>query len=436
MVRLSLSISFFGFLVASGSFANVPAPASQIDEEAQAILPKVIEWRRHIHQYPELSNREVKTAKYVSDHLKALGLDVRTGIAKTGVLGILKGSQPGPVIALRADMDALPVQERNALPFASKEKGTYNGETVNVMHACGHDAHVAMLMGTASVLTKMRDKIKGAVVFIFQPAEEGAPIGEEGGASLMVKEGVLDNPKVDAIFGIHISSVLEVGKIRYVPGAAYAASNVLNIKVKGKQSHGAAPWNGVDPVVTGAQIILGLQTVVSRQSDITKTPVIVTIGKINAGVRNNIIPDELTMLGTIRSLDNDTHKDVMQRVKRTAEKIAESAGATAEVSFGDGNPVVFNNLDLVQRTLPSLLKSAGSENVALMEPITGAEDFAYYGLKVPAFYFQVGGMPKGQDPKTAPSHHSPDFFIDDSRLDVGVKAFTNIVFDYVSPAQK
>lgn len=402
----------------------------EIDAATARIMSKVIEWRRHIHRYPELGNREVKTAKYVEDHLRRLGLEVRTGIAKTGVVGILKGAQPGPVIGLRADMDALPVTERNSLPYASKEITDYNGQKVGVMHACGHDTHVAMLMGAAEVLAGMKDKIKGTVVFIFQPAEEGPPPGEEGGAPLMVKEGVMDNPKIDAIFGIHIDSQAEAGTIEYKSGAIMASSDWFEIKVKGRQTHGAYPWLGTDPIAAATQIYTGLQMIVSRQSDLSKAPVVITVGRINGGIRENIIPEELTMAGTIRTLDSGMQKDVHQRIRTTAQRIAESMGATVEVTIDTKTLVTYNTPDLVTKMLPSLQKSAGKENVRETTWATGAEDFSYFGEKAPAFYFTVGGMRKGQDPKTAPAHHTPDFAIDDSRLDIGIKAFANIVLDY------
>ncbi len=427
MKRVVLSV----FIIISVAFSGIAADMSgEIEAATAKVMPKVIEWRRHIHQYPELSNREVKTAKYVEEHLRKLGLEVRTGIAKTGVVGILKGSQPGPVIGLRADMDALPVTERNSLPFASKATGEYNGQTVGVMHACGHDTHVAMLMGAAEVLAGMKDKVKGTVVFIFQPAEEGPPTGEEGGAPLMIKEGVMDNPKIDAIFGIHINSQTEAGTIKYKSGAVMASSDWFQIKVKGRQTHGAYPWLGNDPIAAAAQIYNGLQMIVSRQSELTKAPVVITVGKINAGVRENIIPEELTMAGTIRTLDSAMQKDVHQKLRLTVQKIAESMGTTAEVSIDTKTLVTYNTPDLVRKMLPSLEKAAGKENVRVAEWVTGAEDFSFFGEKAPSFYFVVGGMPKGKDPKTAAPHHTPDFFIDDSRLDVGVKAFANIVFDY------
>jgi len=406
-----------------------------IDAATAKIMVKVVEWRRHIHQYPELGNQETKTAKYVEDHLRRLGMEVRTGVAKTGVVGILKGSQPGPVIGLRADMDGLPVTERNSLPFASKEKAVFNGLNVGVMHACGHDSHVAMLMGTAEVLAGMKDKLRGTVVFIFQPAEEGPPAGEEGGAPLMVKEGVMDNPKIDAIFGIHINSQTEIGKIRYKSGATMAASDWFSIKVKGKQTHGSQPWAGIDPIATATQIYTGLQMIVARQSELTKAPVVITVGRINGGVRENIIPEEMTMSGTIRTLDSAMQKDVHEKIRNTATKIAESMGATAEVSIDTKTLVTYNTPELVQAMLPSLQKAAGKENVIESEWTTGAEDFSYFGEKAPSFYFFVGGMPKGKNPKEAAPHHTPDFYIDDSRLDIGIKAFCNIVFDYVKDGQ-
>ena len=402
----------------------------EIEAATAKIMPQVVEWRRFIHQHPELGNREVNTAKLVADHLRKLGIEVRTGIAKTGVVGILKGGQPGPVIGLRADMDGLPVTERVDVPFKSTVKTEYNGQTVGVMHACGHDTHVAMLLGTATVLTGMKDKIKGTVVFIFQPAEEGPPAGEEGGAPLMVKEGVMDNPKIDAIFGIHINSGTEIGTIKYKSGSTMAASDWFTIKIKGRQTHGAYPWLGIDPIAVATQIYTGLQMIVARQSDLPKAPVVITVGRMSAGVRENIIPEEVTMAGTIRTLDAEMQTEVHEKIRRTATKIAESMGATAEVTIDRKAPVTYNTPELVRQMLPSLEKAAGKANVQEGEWVTGAEDFAFFREKAPAFYFFVGGMPKGGNPKTVPAHHTPDFFIDDSRLDVGIKAFCNIVFDY------
>ena len=427
MKKLLLTILVLVSTVTAGFATDM---SREIDAATAKLVPKLVEWRRHLHQYPELSNREVKTAKFVEEHLRKLGLEVRTGVAKTGVVAILKGSQPGPVIGLRADMDALPVTERNALAFASKEKGDYNGQTVGVMHACGHDTHVAMLMGAAEVLTGLKDKIKGTVVFIFQPAEEGPPAGEEGGAPLMIKEGVMDNPKIDVIFGLHINSLTEIGKIKYKSGAAMASSDWFSIKVKGKQTHGSQPWLGVDPIAAATQIYTGLQMIVARESELTKAPVVITVGKINGGVRENIISEEMTMSGTIRTLDSAMQKEVHEKIRLTATKIAESMGATAEVSIDTKTLVTYNTPELVKKMPPSLAKAVGSENVIEDNWTTGAEDFSFYGTKAPSFFFFVGGMPKGKNPKEAAPHHTPDFFIDDSRLDVGVKAFCNIVFDY------
>lgn len=423
-------LAAFSTLVCLATSSFAIDMSREIDAATAKVLPQVVEWRRFIHQHPELSNREVNTARFVADNLTKLGIEVRTGIAKTGVVGILKGGLPGPVIGLRADMDALPVTERNSLPFASKETAEFNGQKVGVMHACGHDSHVAMLLGTATVLAGMKEKIKGTVVLIFQPAEEGPPAGETGGAPDMVREGVMDNPKIDAIFGIHINSQTEIGKIKYKSGATMAASDWFSIKVKGKQTHGSQPWSGIDPIAVATQIYTGLQMIVARESELTKAPVVITVGRINGGVRENIIPEEMTMSGTIRTLDAVMQKDVHEKIRLTATKIAESMGATAEVSIDTKALVTYNTPDLVRRMLPSLEKAAGKDNVIETEWTTGAEDFSYFGEKAPAFYFFIGGMPKGQDPKKAAAHHTPDFYIDDTRLDVGIKAFANIVFDY------
>lgn len=425
-MRKSFIAFFLIFSICAPSFAI--DMSREIEAATAKIMPQIIQWRRHIHQNPELGNREFQTAKYIEAHLRKLGFEVRTGIAKTGVVGVLKGALAGPVIGLRADMDGLPVTERNSLPFKSNAKAEYNGQPVGVMHACGHDAHVAMLMGAAEVLAGMKSKLKGTVVFIFQPAEEGPPAGEEGGAPLMVKEGVMDNPKIDAIFGIHISSGLEVGKIAYKSGSVMAASDWFSIRVKGKQTHGAYPWAGVDPIAVATQIYTGLQMIVSRQSNLPKAPVVITVGRMSAGIRENIIPEEVTMAGTIRTLDSEMQKDVHARIRLTATKIAESMGATAEVSIETKAPVTYNTPELVKKMLPSLEKATGRDNLFEGEWVTGAEDFAFFREKAPAFYFWVGGMTKGST--SAFPHHTPDFYIDDSRLDVGVKAFANIVFDY------
>ena len=404
--------------------------SATIAAKAAAIQSKLVEWRRQIHQHPELGNREFKTSAFIAEHLKSLGLEVQMNVAKTGVVALLKGGKPGPVMALRSDMDALPVKERVNIPFASIDSADYNGQHVPVMHACGHDAHIAMLLGTAEVLAAMKKDIRGTVKFIFQPAEEGAPIGEEGGASLMVKEDVMDNPKVDVIFGLHIESWIPAGEIRYKPGAFMASSDWFKIKVTGRSTHGGKPWLGVDPIAISAQIIEGLQQIVSRQSELTKGPVVITVGKIAGGSRNNIISDDCTMDGTIRTFDEGMKKDVWARIKNTAEKIAEAGGATATVSFDNKTLVTYNDPALVEKLIPSLRMAAGSDHVKLMDWITEAEDFSYYGTKAPAFFFHFGGMPVGYETKTAPSNHSPDFMIDDSQLYVGVKTFCQLIFDY------
>ena len=399
---------------------------------ADKIESKCIAWRRDIHQHPELGNNEYRTAKLIADHLRKLGLEVKENVAKTGVVGILKGNTPGPCIALRADIDALPIIERPNDPFASSVKSTYNGQEVGVMHACGHDTHVAMLMSVAEILTGMKNELKGTIKFIFQPAEEGPPEGEEGGAPLMIKEGVMDNPKVDVIFGMHIQSSVEVGQIQYKPGAFMASSDWFTIKVKGKGSHGSQPWLGIDPISVSAQIIAGLQTIVSRQSELTKAPVVITVGKIEGGVRSNIIPEECIMYGTIRTLDGNMQKDVHEKIKTTAINIAEAGGATAEVFIDTKTIVTYNDPELVKKMLPSLISAAGNENVKERGWVTGAEDFSYYGTKAPAFFFYLGGMPRGKDPKNAPPHHTPDFFIDESGMKTGIKAFCSLVIDYMN----
>jgi len=417
-------------LLPSLAFAQTNETA--LHENIKAIMPKVMEWRRNFHQHPELSNREYKTGAFVAEYLKSLGLEVKYPIAKTGVAGILKGGKPGPVIALRADMDALPLTERNDLSFKSAVTDTFNNQTVGVMHACGHDAHTAMLMGTATVLSKMKKDIAGTVVFLFQPAEEGGPEGEEAGAPLMVKEGVLDNPKVEAVFGLHIMSFIETGTIAYKQGAFMASSDWFTITVNGKGSHGSQPWLSVDPVVISAQIITGLQTIVSRQEDITKAPVVISVGSVSSGNRPNIIPEQCVLRGTIRTLDSKTRKDVFERMKRTAENIAASAGATANIIFDEKTLVTYNEPSLVNQVLPALQAAAGKEKVTLSNWFTYSEDFSYYGEKAPSFFFYIGGMPKGNDPAKAPAHHTADFYIDESGFDIGVKAFCEIVFNYAA----
>jgi amidohydrolase len=408
--------------------------AGKVSKAADKIESKVIAWRRDFHEHPELGNLEIRTAQVVAKHLAALGIEVKTGVAKTGVIGLLRGDKPGPVVALRADMDGLPVIERTALPFASKAKSVYNGNEVGVMHACGHDTHLAILMGVAEILSSMKNDLKGTVKFIFQPAEEGVPAGEEGGAELMVKEGVLENPKVDAIFGLHINSQTEVGKISYRPGGTMAGVNDMKITVKGKSAHGAYPWFSVDPIVVSAQIINNLQSIVSRNLDVTENAGVVTIGAIHGGNRSNIIPEQVEMLGTVRALSIEDEKMLIQRIKEVATKTAESAGAVAEVKipYSSHYPVTFNDVKLTEKMLPVLQKTAGAENVQLKPAVTGAEDFSFFQQKVPGLFIFLGGMPKGKDPKTAAPHHTPDFYIDESGLKLGVKALANLAIDYLN----
>ncbi|WP_126974279.1 amidohydrolase [Gynurincola endophyticus] len=433
MRKFHQGLLFALLLPAFGAAQKKTSIDQLIVSNANDILPQVIEWRRHLHQYPELSNREEKTAQYIAEKLRAMGIEVQTGIGKHGVVGILKGKNAGPVVALRADMDGLPVLERANLPYKSVEKGEYNGETVPVMHACGHDSHMAMLLGAAKVLTTLKDQLSGTVKFIFQPAEEGAPDGEEGGAPLMIKEGVMQNPKVDAIFGIHISAQLPIGTIAYKSGPFMAASDWFKIIVNGKQSHGSTPWTGVDPIVVGTTITNALQTIVSRQSDLTKAPVVITVGKFHSGVRSNIIPEQAILEGTIRTLDKNMQEEVHARIIKVSREVGEAMGARIDVSIDKKTALTYNDPALVERTLPSLEKAVGGkQNLVQSTWITGAEDFSFYGEHAPAFFFNVGGRPANVSLEASFPHHTPDFILDDSRLDVGVKAFVQIVFDYTN----
>jgi len=395
---------------------------------------KVIDWRRHIHQNPELSNREFKTAKLIEQHLRDLGLEVQTGVAHTGVVGVLKGDLPGKVVALRADMDALPVTERVKLPFASKVTSEFAGQTVGVMHACGHDTHVAILMGVAEVLAQKKSQIAGTIKFIFQPAEEGAPEGEEGGAELMIKQGVLKSPDVDAIFGLHISSQTPVGVISYRPGGIMASVDDFRIRVKGQQTHGSAPWNGIDPIVVSSQIINSLQTIVSRQLKLTKQAAVVTIGSIHGGVRSNIIPEEVEMIGTIRALDSEMRTQIHAKIRQIANGVADSMGATVEVDIPMSvqYPVTYNSPKLVDQMLPTVHRTAGENNVILIDAITGAEDFSFFAQQVPGFYFFLGGKPLDVPAEEAAAHHTPDFYIDESGMKLGVSTLANMAIDYLN----
>ena len=406
----------------------------RIDEEARRVTPSVIECRRDIHQHPELGNRETRTSKLIAGKLKSLGIDVRTPIARTGVVGVLHGGKAGRVVALRADMDALPVVEQVDVPFKSTVRTTYDGREVGVMHACGHDAHVAILLGVAEVLSKVREEIPGTVVFLFQPAEEGAPEGEEGGAELMVKEGALDDPKVDAVFGLHVTSRYAVNEIAYTSGAMMAAVDSFRIVVHGRQTHGAYPWLGIDPIVVASQIVLGLQTIPSRQVDASLAPSIVTVGVIRGGVRNNIIPDETEMLGTIRSLDAKMRDEIHARIRRTAEEIAKSGGATADVTITTGYPITYNDPELTQKSVTTLQRVAGADHVTVVKPTLGAEDFSFYQQKVPGLFFWLGTRPANQTAEEAASNHSPKFYVDESGLPLGVRALAHVAVDYLRGA--
>ncbi|MXZ05346.1 MAG: amidohydrolase [Rhodothermaceae bacterium] len=399
-----------------------------LDTHAAAIEPDVIEWRRDIHANPELSNREFRTAALVADHLRSLGMEVRTEVAHTGVVGFLQGGKPGPIVALRADMDALPVTEMVDLPFASKVRTTYNGMEVGVMHACGHDNHVAILMGVASVLSTMKEDLPGSVKFIFQPAEEGAPAGEEGGADLMLREGAFENPRPEVIFGLHVWPN-RVGEISYLPGPFMASSDAMRIKVTGRQTHGAVPWGGVDPIVVASQIVLGLQTIASRQLDVTATPSIITIGTFHGGVRSNIIPDEVELSGTIRTFLPEVRRDIERRIRHTVEHIATSAGATAEVEIDYGYPVTVNDPELTMQMLPSLERV--SDSVKQTAKITGAEDFSYFANEVPGLFIFLGVAPPDADLATVPRNHSPYFFADEAALLTGVRALASLAVDYM-----
>jgi amidohydrolase len=413
----------------------------QVDAAAAALEPKVIAWRRDFHQHPELSNREIRTAGAVAGHLRALGLAVQTGVAHTGVVGLLDSGKPGPVIALRADMDALPVTEQVDLPFASKERTMFNNEEVGVMHACGHDCHVAVLMGVAELLAGMRTQLRGRIKFIFQPAEEGPPPGEEGGAALMIKQGVLENPRPDVIFGLHVFAGVEAGTIAYRPGPAMASSDRIRITVTGRQTHGAFPWRGVDPIVISSQIVLGLQTIVSRQVDVTLEPAIVSIGAIKGGVRDNIIPDTVEMLGTVRTFNEEMRSDIHVRIRNTVELIAQSAGASARVHFDNAYPVTVNDIPLTERMVPTLERVAGKEKVFVGQKITGYEDFSYYQQKVPGFFYFIGITPRridqsGVDRKQSAPNHSPRFFVDESALLLGVRSLAHLTLDYMASGPK
>ncbi|WP_286262927.1 amidohydrolase [Thalassotalea atypica] len=426
LLASAIAASFSLFTTATHADHDVAKLATKIE-------PEVIKWRRHFHQHPELSNREFETAKTIAKFLTELGLDVQTGVAKTGVVAILDSGKPGPVVALRADIDGLPVTENTGLSFESKVRSTNNGQDVGVMHACGHDTHIAMLMGAAKILTSMKSELTGKVKFIFQPAEEGAPRGEVGGAQVMVEEGVLKNPDVDVIFGLHISSDLEVGKVEYKEEGIMAAVDPYKIVIKGKQSHGAYPWLSADPIVTSAQVIMGLQTIVSREVKLVDSAAVVTVGMIHGGNRSNIIPNEVELVGTIRTLNPEIRTHIHEAVNRKAKAIAESMNTTAEVTLplDYSYPITYNDPALMQQMLPTLKATAGKGNAVLTKAVTGAEDFSFFQEEVPGLYLFVGGKAKNMPVEEAPGHHTPEFKIDESGMKLGVKLLTNLTIDYM-----
>jgi amidohydrolase len=408
--------------------------ADAIDSAAQAVEAQVIAWRRDLHQHPELGNREFRTAGVVAAHLRALGLDeVRTGVAHTGVVGLLKGALPGPVVALRADMDALPVAEEVDVPFASKARAPWNGAEVGVMHACGHDSHVAILMGVAQVLASQRALLKGSVKFIFQPAEEMPPEGEDGGAKMMIAQGALEKPTPAAIFGLHVTSRLNTGVLGYRPGPTMASSDLLKITVNGSQTHGAAPWMGVDPIVTAAQVILGLQTVVSRGTDITREPAVVTIGSIHGGVRANIIPDKVELEGTIRTFAEDMRDDIHEQVTNLAQAIGKGARGSCTVCINKNYPVTINHPELTAAMVPTLSRVAGA-GLQVVDKVTGSEDFSFFQRVVPGLFVFIGVTPKDKDASKAAPNHSPRFYQDESALLLGVRTLAHLACDYLEAA--
>ncbi|MFL6618278.1 MAG: amidohydrolase [Povalibacter sp.] len=419
-----------------------PAAVAQIsvndlDSAAKSLQPKIISWRRDIHEHPELSNREVRTSQLVAKQLTSLGLQVKTGVGLTGVAALLKGGQPGPTIALRADMDALPVTEQVDLPFKSKVTAQFRGESVGVMHACGHDAHTAMLLGVAEILAARREQLRGQVLFIFQPAEEGAPEGETGGAERMLAEGLFDIAKPEAVFGLHVIASLPTGVIGYRSGPMMAGSDSFTINVQGRQTHGSRPWAGVDPILTASQTVVSLQSIVSRQVDITEIPAVISIGAIKGGIRFNIIPDSVEMIGTLRTFDDAVRADIIQRMDRTVIKTAEANGATAKLTVRDNHiPPVINDAALTQRSLPSLERAAGKNNVRLISLQTTAEDFSFYGTRAPSLFFWVGITPVDRDPAKVPFNHSPEFFVDESGLELGTRAMLAVAIDYLQNASK
>ena len=432
MQRMIGAVSAVLFTCVLSQCAWADSISDAIVRETHAIEAQMIAWRRDIHQNPELGNNEVRTSALVAQHLKTLGYDVREGVAHTGVIGVLRGARPGPVVALRADMDALPVTEQVEIPFASRTKAIFDGREVGVMHACGHDAHTAILMAAATVFSKLRNELPGTVKLIFQPAEEGVPAGQEGGAQLMIKEGALSDPKPDAIFGLHVTSGLHTGWVAYRPGPAMAGADTFHITVKGRQTHGAMPWLGVDPIVVGAQIVLALQTIPSRQVDVTKGPTVLTVGAIHGGNRQNIIPDQLEMLGTLRTFDPETRDFVIRRVKETVVAIAQSAGAEATTEWTAGGYIpLVNHVGLTQRMLPTLRRVVGADNVVEGRHVMAAEDFSFFAKEVPALFFHVGITAPDIPVFKAAPNHSPRFKIDEAGMLVGLRSLVQVGFDYL-----
>jgi len=403
---------------------------ADVDRLAAEVNPQVVAWRRDFHKNPELGNRELRTSKVIADELRKLGYEVTTNVATTGVVGVLRGAKPGPVVALRSDMDALPVAEQVDLPFKSTAKAMWNGVETGVMHACGHDNHMAILLGTATALARMKDRLPGTVKLIFQPAEEGLPPGEVGGAEQMLKENVFENPKVDAVFGLHVFA-FPAGEVRYRPGAMIASQDNFIIRVKGRQTHGAIPWGGVDPIVIGSQIVMAIQTIISRNINITEAPAVVTVGRFTGGNRANIVPDQVELEGTIRAFDENVRKDIQARLRTLATNIAEGSGATAEVTIQSGYPVTRNDPALTERMVPTLRRVAGDANVRLASLTGTAEDFSYFEQRVPGMFVFLGVTPRDQDYTKAAQNHSPLFFADESALPVGVRVMTNLALDYL-----
>ena len=438
LAPIAIAITWSGGVQAAGTRIT----SAQIDAAAKAVEPKTIEWRRDFHTHPELSNREVRTAEQIAKRLRALGIDVKTGVGVTGVVGLLRGGQPGRTVGLRADMDALPVTEQTDVPFKSKATAQFRGETVGVMHACGHDSHVAILLGVADALAGMLEQLAGQVLFVFQPAEEGPPEGERGGANLMLEQGAFKLAKPDVMYGLHVMASLPTGVIGYRSGPFMASADSFTLTVKGRQTHGSRPWGGVDPIVVSSQIVLGLQTIVSRQVDITAIPAVITVGAIKGGIRFNIIPDEVQMVGTVRTFSTDVRNDIVRRMQATASNIAEASGATATVRFKDLSkpesadevsvPTVINDAAVTAAALPLFERLVGKANVREVSLQTTADDYAVFAQQAPSLYFWIGVTPPDRDPKRVAFNHSPQFYLDEAAMITGVRALLTLTTEYLS----